>query len=155
MAFLLFPFSFFCTNILTPDPTIHFIPFAHTIIIHFVHSSRRACSSHSYNTHKYITHSSSISIQLFDTDNVVNQNALDYMFTTEGHLIKIDPSFRVKPWEKEFDDDAWCEEKMSKAVARQNESFIGHSVSLRVYVLLASHSHTHTHILTVFDVPQH
>ncbi|MCG8620396.1 MAG: hypothetical protein MJE68_00140, partial [Proteobacteria bacterium] len=63
---------------------------------------------------------------MFDTENVVNQRALDYLFTTEGHLIKISPSMRRRPWEKGLFDS--CDSN-SRAVARQNESSLAHSVS--------------------------
>lgn len=57
----------------------------------------------------------------------MNRRASDYIFTTEGHIIKLDPTLRVKPWERDaagcFDDDSIY------AVARTNESFITHSVS--------------------------
>lgn len=57
----------------------------------------------------------------------MNRRSSDYIFTTEGHIIKLDPTLRVKPWERDaagcFDDDSIY------AVARTNESFITHSVS--------------------------
>ena len=82
----------------------------------------------------------------------MNQHALDYIFTTEGHLIKIDPSLRVKLWEKEFNNgDVSCEEKIRKAVARKNESFIGHSVRcghMHTHTLICMHVHVHLYTYT-------
>ncbi|XP_078677901.1 ER degradation-enhancing alpha-mannosidase-like protein 1 isoform X1 [Branchiostoma floridae x Branchiostoma belcheri] len=38
---------------------------------------------------------------LFDKDNHVNQHARRYLFTTEGHLFRVDRTFRRSPWEWE------------------------------------------------------
>ena len=65
-------------------------------------------------------------MQLFDTDNEVNRHGNQYLFTTEGHLFRINPSLRVRPWAGQGgrgEDDASC------AVARTNESAFAHSVS--------------------------
>ena len=64
-------------------------------------------------------------MQLFDTENVVNQQSLEYMFTTEGHLIRLDPALRARRWQERLS----CEDDSQKAVARVNESFFTNSVS--------------------------
>ena len=64
-------------------------------------------------------------VQLFDTENVVNQQSLEYMFTTEGHLIRLDPALRARRWQERLS----CEDDSQKAVARVNESFFTNSVS--------------------------
>ena len=66
-------------------------------------------------------------LQLFDTDNIVNKHALEYIFTTEGHIVKVDAALRDKPWRR---DMPACVDDTSRAVARANESFVTHSVSL-------------------------
>ena len=74
-------------------------------------------------------------MQLFDTDNVVNRNAVEYIFTTEGHVIHLDPSYRVKLWERdepETTNGYSCREKLGGALSRTNDTFIGHSVSIFV-----------------------
>ncbi len=61
----------------------------------------------------------------------MNRRASDYIFTTEGHIIKVDPTLRVKPWKdigECFDDDS------TYAIAKMNESFITHSVSSCTYI---------------------
>ena len=68
--------------------------------------------------------------QLFDKDNILNRKALHYLFTTEGHVLYLDPAYRTRPWEEQEDDKEDEEESGdSMAVARPNDSFIGHSVS--------------------------
>ncbi|XP_065909558.1 ER degradation-enhancing alpha-mannosidase-like protein 1 isoform X2 [Dysidea avara] len=42
---------------------------------------------------------------LFDKENIVNKRASQYLFTTEGHIIKLDPIFR-KPW---VDYEGWLD----------------------------------------------
>ena len=49
---------------------------------------------------------------MFDEDNVVNKKASHYLFTTEGHIVKIDSRFRGS-WTDHFDwihtsDEASC-----------------------------------------------
>ena len=68
-------------------------------------------------------------LQLFDTDNVVNRHASEYIFTTEGHLVKVAAALRDKPWSR---DIPVCFDDTSRAITRANESFITHSVSLPV-----------------------
>ena len=41
-----------------------------------------------------------VCMQLFDTDNVLNKQAINYIFTTEGHVIRLDPANRVRPWDQ-------------------------------------------------------
>jgi hypothetical protein len=65
--------------------------------------------------------SSILLLQLFDTENVVNRQALDYIFTTEGHVIRLDPAYRVNPWEQRL--------KGKGALIKANETFLEHSVS--------------------------
>lgn len=70
--------------------------------------------------------------QLFDTENEVNRHNSRYLFTTEGHIFRINPALRVKPWESEGagrKEGVRGGEDVSRAVARSNESFIAHSVS--------------------------
>lgn len=38
--------------------------------------------------------------QLFDEDNPLHKFASKYIFTTEGHVVPIDPRFRQKSWEE-------------------------------------------------------
>ena len=69
--------------------------------------------------------------QLFDTENEVNQHNSRYLFTTEGHIFRINPALLVKPWESEGagrKEGARSGDDISRAVARSNESFIAHSV---------------------------
>lgn len=40
-----------------------------------------------------------IFVQLFDTDNPVNQNSDRYMFTTEGHILPLAPWLRQHNWD--------------------------------------------------------
>lgn len=64
---------------------------------------------------------------LFDTENVVNRHASDYLFTTEGHLIRLDPTLRERVWKKE--SRGYCGDP-TQAIARTNESFVTHSCSM-------------------------
>ena len=73
--------------------------------------------------------------QLFDTDNVVNRYSSQFIFTTEGHVIQLDPALRRRPWDRDsFQDTHRCLEDTKRAVARVNESFVSHSVSLCIYI---------------------
>ncbi len=78
-------------------------------------------------------------LQLFDTDNEVNKNSLKYIFTTEGHLIKLDPSLRHSAWEefsipRPSSDSCYENCNEDAAVAKTNQPFVTHSVST-VFVL--------------------
>eukprot|EP00731_Ephydatia_muelleri_P001336 Em0001g1336a len=64
---------------------------------------------------------------LFDTDNVVNKQFAQYVFTTEGHLIKINPDLRRKPWEAGLQPG--CFGARTRAVSRTNESIVAHSTT--------------------------
>lgn len=68
---------------------------------------------------------------LFDTDNVANKKALKYVFTTEGHLIKLDPSLRRKVWNdidfSQSSDSSHEQCGKERAVAKTHQSFISHS----------------------------
>lgn len=39
--------------------------------------------------------------QLFDDNNHLNQDASNYIFSTEGHVFRIDSRFRKRPWDEE------------------------------------------------------
>ncbi|XP_064400644.1 ER degradation-enhancing alpha-mannosidase-like protein 1 isoform X3 [Halichondria panicea] len=80
---------------------------------------------------------------LFDTDNEVNKNSLKYIFTTEGHLIKLDPSLRHNVWEEfkfpRTTDGCYGRCEGDRAVAKTDQSFVSHSCTphsaLRKYAL--------------------
>lgn len=40
-------------------------------------------------------------VQLFDKENYLNQHESDFVFTTEGHPIRVAKRWRVEPWEDE------------------------------------------------------
>ena len=71
--------------------------------------------------------------QLFDTDNVLNKQSLDYIFTTEGHVIRVDPAYRVKPWEQRQPSGSRSaregDEVVGGALLSSDNPFVGHSVS--------------------------
>ncbi len=85
---------------------------------------------------------------MFDKDNILNRKALQYIFTTEGHILYVDPTYRVRPWEMDRDkvkgDDTKGGELGRKnreeeedlvhkmAVARKDDSTFGHSVSFSI-----------------------
>ncbi len=69
-------------------------------------------------------------MQLFDTDNVLNKQALDYIFTTEGHVIRLDPAYRIKPWDQTTPTHLQPEKVGGALLKTSNDSIlIEHSVS--------------------------
>jgi mannosidase alpha-like ER degradation enhancer 1 len=62
---------------------------------------------------------------LFDTDNVVNRYSAQFVFTTEGHVIQLDPALRHRPWDRDTCHDCFLDNR--RAIARINESFVSHS----------------------------
>lgn len=63
---------------------------------------------------------------LFDTNHTLNRHASRYLFTTEGHILRIHSNLHQKPWQK--GGCGWYENLFTtNAVARVNESEINYS----------------------------
>lgn len=62
---------------------------------------------------------------LFDENNHVNQDASNYIFSTEGHIFKLDTQFRSKPWDlesKRFVQKRTRTASYIRSAGRHNES---------------------------------
>ena len=80
-------------------------------------------------------------LQLFDIDHTLNKQASSYIFTTEGHLLRLDPELRQKSWKlHERNQYKNAYKHINRAVARINESQISSSVST-ISILLSNVCH--------------
>ena len=101
------------------------------------------------------THIQSYLWQLFDHDNVINKKASEFVFTTEGHVIRLAKDLR-RDVNREFGigsqrGDWTC--KQDLPVARRNQSTytvsgrspVVHIRPAIIRVHTQTHTHTHTH----------
>lgn len=75
-------------------------------------------------------------LQLFDEKNHVNQDASNYIFSTEGHIFKLDTRFRKRPWDLESKRYVQKGTKTASyigSVGRHNDS-IGVGRPVQIYI---------------------
>ena len=69
-------------------------------------------------------------LQLFDSENHVNQDASNYIFSTEGHIFRLDPRFRKSALEsktRKFSAKVAKAPSSTRSAGRYNDS-VGVSV---------------------------
>ena len=69
-------------------------------------------------------------LQLFDSENHVNQDASNYIFSTEGHIFRLDPRFRRSALEsrtRNFNAKVAKTPSYTRSAGRYNDS-VGVSV---------------------------